>query len=213
MKIIKGVGERLLPHWIAAELRPILAFSGAGASLLAGSRILLLRGWDLLGAHLHGWEKAGAVLGGGYLIGYACWHAPHIAQFAAPAAAVGWCVAAWWAVPPPAPEPPAAPAEEEPPELTRDELAAIVRRVAEDRQGAHLADLLTTPELVGWTQPELKATAGLLRLPVGEFKLILDGRQRVRDGIRVRDLPPGPPSAPPADPSPEPLPDALSEPG
>jgi len=213
MKIVKEVGEQRLPRRIAAEVRPILAVRGAGTALLAGSRILVRRGWTLLGEHFDGWQRYAAVAFGGYVTVYACGHAPHIARFAVPGVVVGWCVAAWWVAPPassPAVENNEAGAA---PELTLDELADAVRRVAKHRQGAHLADLLAEPEFVGWTQSELKATAVDSGLPVEEFKLILRGRQRVRDGVRVRDLPPAPaprppveaPSGGPADPAPQPL--------
>lgn len=214
MKIIKGVGERLLPSWLAAELRPILVFTGAGAALCAGSVVLAGRGWTWLRERLNFWEAVGALLTGAYLAGYGCLHASHIARFAIPGTVVAWCAAAW-CVAPAAPD--AEPAEqpvEATPELALAELAAIVRRVARHRQGAHLADLLAEPELEGWTQPELKAAITVeFGLPVEEFKLILGGRQRVRDGVRVRDLPPAPaptppveaPQSTPSDPAPHPL--------
>lgn len=217
MKIVKEAGGQPTPrlhHRIGAELRPILAVTGAGTALLAGSRILLRRGWTLLGQHLDGWERYGTLVFGGYIAVYAARHAPHTARFAVPAAVVAWCVAAWWVAPPPAGAEPVEETDEEPEdELTLDELASLVRRIAAHRQGAHLADLLQTPELTSWTQPELKATAVDLGLPVEEFKLIFSGRQRVRDGIRLRDLPhapaPAAPTAPPpgapADPAPQPL--------
>lgn len=209
MKIVKKVGERL-PPWLATEIRPILAFTGAGSALVTGSRILTRRGWDALSERLYGWEKYGAIAASGYVMVYAAGHAPDAARFAVPGAVVAWCVAAWWVAPPPTREKPGEQPCDEPDELTLDELAALVRRVSAHRQGAHLADLLQEPELVGWTQPELKATAVDFGLPVEEFKLILRGRQRVRDGVRVRDLPPAPavealPGAP-ADPAPQPLP-------
>lgn len=220
MKIIEEVEEQPptpgLHRRMAAELRPILAVRGAGASLFAGSIVLVRRGWTLLGRHLDGRERLGALAFGGYVTVYAAGHAPHIAQFAIPAAAVAWCVAAWWVAPLPgqfaAEED--VPDEEAEPLLSLDEFAVVVRRVSRHRQGAHLADLLQEPELVGWTQPELKAAAVAFGLPVEEFKLILGGRQRVRDGVRVRDLPPAPDTAPPAstpsgtpaDPAPQPLP-------
>jgi hypothetical protein len=230
VKIVKEAGEQTTPRLhrrIAAELRPILAVRGAGASLYAGSCILIRRGWTLLLERLDGWERYGALAFGGYVTVYGCMHAPHLARFAVPGAVVGWCVAAWWTAPLPARPPAQQPDEEEEtgPELTLDELAAVVRRVAKHRQGAHLADLLNEPELVGWTQPELKATAVDFGLPVEEFKLILSGRQRVRDGIRVRDLPPepapepaveapaAPPPGPPADPAPQPLSAPATGPG
>lgn len=193
MKIVKGVGERLLPRWLADELRPILAFTGAGAALWAGSCELVRRGWNALGEHLNGWERLGALPAAGYALTYACWHAPHIARFAVPFAGLAWCVAALCVSPLAIEETvEVQPAADDTPALALAELAAIVRRVAGPRQGAHLADLLSEPELAGWTQPELKANAIHFELPVEEFKLILAGRQRVRDGIRLRDLPPEP---------------------
>lgn len=193
MKIIKGVGERLLPLWLADELRPILAFTGAGAALWAGSCEIVRRGWNALGEHLNGWERIGALACTGYALTYACWHAPHIARFAVPFAGLAWCVAALCVSPPAIEETvQVQSAADDTPALALAELAAIVRRVAGPRQGAHLADLLSEPELAGWTRPELKANAIHFGLPVEEFKLILAGRQRVRDGIRLRDLPPEP---------------------
>lgn len=213
MKIVKRVGERL-PRWLTAEVGPVLAFAGAGSSLLVGSCVLVGLGWTALGARFDKWERLGVLGFAGYLAVYGCWHAPQIAHFAVPGVVVAWCVAAWCVAPPAAR--PAAEHDNEgaAPELTLGELAALVRRVAKHRQGAHLADLLQEPELEGWTQPELKATAVDFGLPVEEFKLILRGRQRVRDGIRVRDLPPAPapappveaPPGPPADPAPHPFP-------
>jgi hypothetical protein len=212
MKIVKRMGERL-PRWVAAEVGPVLAFTGAGSSLFAGSCILAGRGWTALGARFDKWERLGVLLFAGYLAVYSCTHAPQIARFAVPGALVAWCAAAWWVAPRTFRA--AAPEQllETAPELTLTELAELVRRVAAHRQGAHLADLLAESELVGWTQPELKATAADFGLPVEEFKLMLDGRQRVRDGIRVRDLPPAPAPAtlgtlPPngsASPAPQPL--------
>ncbi|MFI7293985.1 hypothetical protein [Streptomyces sp. NPDC050121] len=220
MKIVKEVGEQPpapgLHRRMAAELRPILAVRGVGASLFAGSIVLVRRCWTLLGRHLDGWERFGALAFGGYVTVYAAIHAPHIARFAVPGAAIVWCTAAWCVAPLPGPPVDEEGASDEESEalLSLDEFSAVVRRVSRHRQGAHLADLLQEPELVGWTQPELKAAAVAFGLPVEEFKLILGGRQRVRDGIRVRDLPPAPDTAPPAstpsgtpaDPAPQPLP-------
>jgi hypothetical protein len=221
MKIVKKVGERLLPDWLAAELRPILVFTGAGAALVSGSVALAVRAWEKLRERLSAWESAGAIAIGAYVAAFGCVHAPHIAHFAIPGTVIAWCLAAW-CVAPTAPR--AEPAEqpvEAAPGLALAELAAVVRRVARHRQGAHLADLLAEPELAGWTQPELKAAiTGEFGLPVEEFKLILGGRQRVRDGVRVRDLPKTPAPAPPveapqgapADPAPHPLPVPSSGP-
>lgn len=221
MKIVKKVGERLLPSWLAAELRPILVFTGTGAALMSGSVVLAVRAWGQLRERLSAWESAGALVIGAYVTAYGCWHAPHVARFAIPGTVITWCVAAW-CVAPTAPR--AEPAEQQveaAPGLALAELAAIVRRVARHRQGAHLADLLAEPELTGWTQPELKAAITVeFGLPVEEFKLILGGRQRVRDGVRVRDLPLAPtpepapeaPAAPPPDPPADPAPPAPSRP-
>ncbi|ODA69532.1 hypothetical protein [Streptomyces sp. AVP053U2] len=216
MKITKDVGTGesstpLLPHRIAAELRPILTVTGAGTALWQGSLILVRRGWTLLGAHLHGWERFGALGFAGYVTVYTAGQAPHIAQFAAPVAAVAWCGAAWWVAPPvPRRKQPAEPVDVQEPDvaltLALDTLSVVVRRVAGDRQGAHLADLLTEPELKGWEQPDLKAAITAFGVPVEEFKLRLAGRQRVRDGVRLRDLPPpaAPSTAPDGDPAPAP---------
>lgn len=215
MKIVKKVGERLLPSWLAAELRPILVFTGAGAALWAGSCELVRRAWKATAGY-DTRERLIALGVAGYVIAYGCWHAPHVARFAIPGTVIAWCLAAWCVAPTaPRAEPVEQPVEAAPaPGLALVELAAVVRRVAKHRQGAHLADLLAEPELAGWTQPELKATLTAdFGLPVEEFKLILGGRQRVRDGVRVRDLPPAPATTPPveaergapADPAPRPL--------
>lgn len=210
MKIVKEIGERLLPSWLAAELRPILVFTGAGAALMSGSVVLAVRAWGKLRERLSAWESVGALVVGAYVTAYGCWHAPHVARFAIPGTVIAWCVAAWSITPAVhRPDPAEQPVDTATDELTLTELADLVRRVAKHRQGAHLADLLAEPELDGWTQPELKATVTAdFGLPVEEFKLILDGRQRVRDGVRVRDLPPAPAAPPPtapADPAPRPL--------
>lgn len=205
MKIIKDAGESTtppLPHRIAGELRPVLAVHGAGSALWTGSLILVRRGWALLGTHLDGLERAGAIAFSGYVTVYAAHQYPSAAEFAAPGAAIAWCVAAWCVAPPatrttPTPSPHTHDADEQREGLALDTLTAVVRRVAGDRQGAHLADLLTEPELEGWEQPDLKAAIQALDVPVEEFKLRFAGRQRVRDGVRLRDLPP-PPALDPA---------------
>lgn len=218
MKIIKKVGERL-PPWLSSEIRPVLTFTGSGVALIHGSVELAARGWQWLGDRLSTWERLGAIAAGGYLAVYGCWHAPHIARFAVPSTVVAWCVAAWWTAPNPAPaESEAAESSDTSAEqpLTLIEFTDLVRRVAGPRQGAHLADLLAQAELEGWTQAELKDTAIVdFGLPVEEFKLIIDGRQRVRDGVRVRHLPPAPATPPPAaltGPAPQPLSDASQNP-
>jgi hypothetical protein len=228
MKIIKKAGESttpLLHQRIAAELRPILAVSGAGTALWTGSRILVRRGWQRLGDHFTGWERLGVLGGGGYVLAYTAYQAPDVTQFALPGGAVAWCLAAWFVASPATrrEQGPTQELEEPRGPLALEQLAAVVRRVAGDRQGAHLADLLAEPELEGWEQPDLKAAIQGLGVPVEEFKLRLDGRQRVRDGVRLRDLPPpatpdpAPGAAPAAvfdgPPDPAPRPDPAPTPG
>ncbi|MFI1532785.1 hypothetical protein [Streptomyces griseus] len=81
-------------------------------------------------------------------------------------------------------------------ELTAEEAAGIIRRVAAlhpRHLGVHLADLLGQPELEGWEQTELKATLTELGLPVTSFKLTFPvGPARTRDGVRLEHLPQAP---------------------
>ncbi|MEU9237137.1 hypothetical protein [Streptomyces subrutilus] len=79
------------------------------------------------------------------------------------------------------------------------EVAAVIRDVAarHQHQGAHLEDLLTEPLFQGWEKAALKAAmTDDWGLPVESFKLIfptLAGkRQRNREGVRLRHLPPTP---------------------
>ncbi len=222
MKITKDVGEHVSPtgpRRLTNEIRSVLAVTGAGTALWRGTRILITRGWDLFGEHLEGWEKWAALAGAGYVAVYATIQQPDVARFVVPASVVGWCLAAWW-VSPPAPRGTAttdAVVVEEPGEtLTLDTLTEVARRVAEDRRGAHLADLLQQPEFAGWEQADLKAAITDLEVPVKGFKLILDGRQRVRDGVRLRDLPapaaPAPGSAAPSGGPVEPAPPTAPDP-
>jgi hypothetical protein len=99
MKIVKAVGERLLPSWLRAELRPVLAFAGAGTTLWTGSLALATRAWTELRERLSVTESLGTLALGVYVAGYGCWHAPHIARFAVPGAIVAWCAAAWYMAP------------------------------------------------------------------------------------------------------------------
>jgi hypothetical protein len=140
MKIVKKVGEQPIPRLhrrLVAELRPVLAVRGAGASLIAGSRVLARRGWAQLGEHLDGWERYGALAFGGYVIVYAAGHAPNVARFAIPGAVVAWCVAAWWMAPPAAAErAPEAEASGPP-----DTFVPWLLHLMGDRPGIHLRDL------------------------------------------------------------------------
>ncbi|MGW1497562.1 hypothetical protein ACWCQW_03040 [Streptomyces mirabilis] len=193
MKIVKETGEQPIPRLhrrIAAELRPILAIRGAGASLYAGSRILIHRGWTLLGERLDGWERYGALAFGGYVTVYGCSHAPHLARFAIPAAAITWCVAAWWAAPPAAVEEPAPePAE---PAVT-DARAAFVRWLLDligDRPGIHLRELYPAmrrlPGNEARTDTQLRAALTMFRIPV--HRSMRDGVTAGRTGVRRDDL-------------------------
>ena len=126
MKIIKEVGERLLPSWLAAELRPILVFTGTGAALWAGSVVLAVRAWGQLRERLSAWESAGALAIGAYVTAYGCWNAPRIARFAIPGTVIAWCLAAWCVAPEaPRAEPVEQPVEAEP-GLALAELAGMV---------------------------------------------------------------------------------------
>jgi hypothetical protein len=186
-----------LPAWLAAEIRPVLAFTGAGRAWWAGTCILVRRGWAQLGEHLTVWEQAGAVAFGGYVIVYGCGHAPHVAQFAVPGAVVAWCAAAWWAAPPtaaPEPEPadePADPAPAADPERAREAWHAFVIEAIGDRQGVHLRDLLDTLQQTGhhpnWEVADVKRVCERAGIPVR-------ARVRVRGlgvtvGVHRDDLP------------------------
>lgn len=194
MKIIKKTGERLLPSWLAAELRPILVFTGAGAALMSGSVVLAVWAWRQLRERLSAWESVGSLAVGAYVAGYGCWHAPHIARFAVPAVVIAWCAAAWSV----APVDPAEPGDEAgrggPAEPDPQDVEDLVRDLIGDgrgilltglRQPLHAADTRAVREVL--------ATAGI----------------KVREGVRTAggngpgvhrdDLPA--PSPPPPTPS------------
>lgn len=207
MKIIKGVGERLLPYWSAAELRPILAFTGAGAALRAGSVALARLGWASLRERLSFWESIGALAVCGYLAGYGCWHAPRVAPFAIPAAAVAWCAAAWWTCPPAAaaPQPTAETVAEPQPEHAPDDVRPAtldwIRQQIGDRQGVHLRDLLDHAQRHSMFE-DLDVTE--LRGHLERWGIPVRNRVRVRGlgvtvGIHRDDLPPLPEPLPAPD--------------
>ena len=184
MKIVKSAGE-----WARAELRPILTFTGAGAALIHGSADLIVSGWLWLGERL-GWrERLGAIAAGGYLAVYSCAHAPHVARFVVPGAAVAWCVAAWWAAAADTDEPPA----DEPAGPDPQDVADLVRDLVGDDKGVLLTALC---------QPLHAADTRAVR------ELLAAAGVAVRPGVRTRggngpgvhrdDLPPLP-----ADPSPD----------
>lgn len=137
MKIVKRVGEQLLPQWIREQVRPVLTFSGVGRALAAGSMILLRRGWAALCERLYGWERFGAVAFGGYVAVYSWLHARQAAPFVLPVVVVAWCAAAWWIAPP-------VTAEAEPtvePSAPTDRFAVWLLEEMGDEPGIHLRDL------------------------------------------------------------------------
>ena len=183
MKIIKGVGERLLPR----SIRPILVFTGAGCALLEGSHILILRMWRCLSRRLEGWERFGAVAFAGHLVVYSCTHAPAVARFAIPAAAVAWCVAAWWAAPPAlAPET----AEETPTEPAPHGFTRWLLDTIGDRPGIHLRELYPAmrqlPGCEGHDNAQLRAALDTLGIPV--HRSLRLGHVAGRSGVRRTDL-------------------------
>ncbi|MEV7389605.1 hypothetical protein [Streptomyces sp. NPDC091215] len=165
MKIVKKVGERL-PTWLGAEIRPVLAFTGAGRALAVGSLVLARRGWDALGEHLHGWERIGALGFGGYVTVYCCEQAPHVAEFAVPGAVVVWCVTAWWVAPAATPEP--APSGEA--SASPDAFVSWLLQLMGDRSGIHLRELYPAmrqlPGHEGRNNAELRAALNTLGVPV-----------------------------------------------
>lgn len=184
MKIITKAGE-ILPRWIIREIRPLLAFRGAGRALADGSRILIQIGWTALSDRLHGWERLGALGAGGYVTVYACAHAPGVTRFAAPAAIVAWCVAAWW-IAPPAAEPPATAPADEP-------TGAFIRWLLDligDRIGVHLRELYPAmrelPGHEGRDDAQLRAALKALGIPIRR-SLRVDGVPG-RSGVARADL-------------------------
>jgi hypothetical protein len=217
----------MTPRLIAPDLRPYLPtprrLAPLAAGVGAGSLALAARGWGWLLAD--GWREAGTRAGAVALGGYVGLHtaltvAGPWTPYLGPGAAACWCVAAWRAAPArefTIEEKPSA--EPEPDgDLTRDEVAALIRAVAarHEHRGAHLDDLLAEPAFKGWEKAELKAALQAdWGLPVESFKLIFAGRQRVRDGVRLTALPEHAPEAPAGAPpggAPEAAPDPLPEP-
>jgi hypothetical protein len=190
MKIVKRVGERLLPDWARAELRPILAFTGAGAALAYGSIELAARSWQWLGDRLNGIERLGVCAGAVYLVGYGCVHAPHIARFAIPGAALAWCMAAWWLAPPALDAPTPAPQV-----LTaRDSFVLWLAALMDGQPGIHLRDLYPAmrqmPGHEGRDNAQLRAALRTLGIPVRRSLRI--GKQSGRSGVALADLQPLP---------------------
>ena len=211
MKIVSRVGERLLPYWPSAGLRSVLAFTGAGSALWAGSVALTARGWAWLCERCDWPERLAAIAAGVYLAGYGCVHAPHVATFAVPGVVVAWCVAAWWMSPAAAiqPEQPTPADVGQPPANSREDVHAAtldwIRRQIGDRQGVHLRDLLNHAQQHGMFEG---LDVSELRGHLQRWGIPVRNRVRVRGlgvtvGIHRDDLPPVPEPLPDRD-SPEP---------
>lgn len=185
MKIVKKVGE-WLPRAIPAEVRPILAFTGAGTALLAGSRELAGRGWDYLCEHLYGWERLGVVAAVGYVAVFECWYYPHIARFAVPGAVVAWCLAAWWITPPPTAE--HAPIVKA--SAPADAFLPWLLDLIGDRPGIHLRDLYPAmrqlPGHEDRDNTQLRAALRTLDIPIRRSLRL--GGVAGRSGVAVADL-------------------------
>jgi hypothetical protein len=206
MKIIKRVGERLLPHWIRDQVRPVLTFTGAGRALVAGSRVLVHRGWTAVCDRLDGWERYGAVAFAGYVVVYAGIHARQAAPFVLPVVVVVWCSAAWCVAPPTATKQVPAVEAEPPTSTPQDVYEATLEWIwgqIGDRQGVHLRDLLEHAQAHGMLGG-LDVTT--LRAHLERHGFPVRDRVRVRGlgvtvGIHRDDLPP----------LPQPLPDRESQ--
>ncbi|MFI1161970.1 hypothetical protein [Streptomyces sioyaensis] len=263
VETVTEAGERAKAGTDSPGLRAYLPTRQTARALCSGSAVLIGKGWAWITAE--GAKEAGSRLLYSGIGLYAGAYLAHTnPQIVMPVAVVGWIGGALMFAPSPPPpgkgRPPVdltkqAAVEDQDQDLDEDEVldepepdldavVGLVRRLAgTQHQGAHLDDLLATGELGDWDKDELKAALAEWEIPVGEkgFKLTLDGRQRVRQGVRLRDLPAGvgeapaaagegapsgPPSAPAqapastppegaaegaADPSPPPAPGALSE--
>ncbi|MFE3776122.1 hypothetical protein [Streptomyces sp. NPDC059122] len=199
---------------IRESLRALRPSRQLGVEVYDGSLGLLRQG----AAWLFKDKAVGGRLGGVAVGAYALvWEAGHHPQFVMPAIAVGWTVAAVTvghrdhSPTPPAKRRPRvsltkstpAPAADEDQEhedqdedeVTLDEVVLVIRDIAaaNGHQGAHLEDIAA--ELT-WTKAELRDALDEWGVPVAEFKLRFGGRQRVRVGVRLRDLPGGVGEAP-----------------
>ncbi|AIA08610.1 hypothetical protein [Streptomyces noursei] len=203
---------------IRESLRALRPSRQLGVEVYDGSLGLLRQG----AAWLFKDKAVGGRLGGVAVGAYALvWEAGHHPQYVMPAIAVGWTVAAVTVghrdhspTPPAKRRPrvsltkstpgPAADEDQEhedqdEDEVTLDEVVLVIRDIAaaNGHQGAHLEDIAA--ELT-WTKAELRDALDEWGVPVAEFKLRFGGRQRVRVGVRLRDLPGGVGEAPPPPP-------------
>ncbi|MCX4639529.1 hypothetical protein OG775_31195 [Streptomyces platensis] len=213
-------GERAEAGHDSPGLRAYLPNRQMVRALCSGSAVLVGRGWAWITAE--GPKETRARLGYTALGAYAgVYVADSMPQIVMPAVVVGWIGAALMLAPsPPPPGGAARPAvnltkgaDEEHQEDEHDQaveededfvepdmetVAGLIRRLAGTQQGAHLDDLLATGELGDWDKDELKTALAEWEIPVEEkgFTLRFSGRQRVRQGVRLRDLPAGAGEAP-----------------
>jgi len=184
----------------------------AATALRSGSALLLTKGWRLVAPHSPLWERIGYVAGGGYVIGHTATvvDTGSAAPYLAPGTVILWCTAAWMIAPPPdrtSPEADSTQTENSEPEDEEDLLdiefvAALIRKVAGDTQGAHLEGLLATGEFGSRSKADLKALLiEEYHLPVESFGIRVEGRKYTRDGVRLRHLPPTAADPTPSDPA------------
>ncbi|QKM65782.1 hypothetical protein STSU_000065 (plasmid) [Streptomyces tsukubensis NRRL18488] len=201
-----------------SDLRPYLPtrtnLSGPLSGVGAGSVVLLGRGWKWLwaeGPHDAAIRAGGVALGVYATINTVPAVAGPYAPFMPSAAAVGWCIAAklhapskgkktetpGTAEPDDVTEDPGDADSESikahaPEEIDVDDVVRLIRDIAarNGHQGTHLDDLVAQPLFEGWLKAELKAELTTRwGFHVENFKLFFDGRQRNRDGVRLRHLP------------------------
>ncbi|RYJ26457.1 hypothetical protein CU044_3750 [Streptomyces sp. L-9-10] len=121
----------------------------AATALLAGSGVLIRKGWQALPDD-NPLARLGYVGLGGYIAVYAAAHAGPATPFVAPTAVLGWCIAAWTVSPEPGEEPEAEDhtdhaeeeAEEDGIELSeRDVFLLWLEEVTRGRSGIHFTEL------------------------------------------------------------------------
>ncbi|MGW7024280.1 hypothetical protein ACWGGS_33745 [Streptomyces decoyicus] len=211
-------GERAKAGADSPGLRAYLPTRQLARALCSGSAVLIGKGWAWITAE--GAKEAGSRLLYSGIGLYAGAYLAHTnPQIVMPVVVVGWIGGALMFAPSPPPPGKAKPRvdlskpaavqdqdlvedqelDEPEPEPDLEAVARLVRRLAgTEHQGAHLDDLLTTGELGDWDKDALKAALAEWEIPVGEkgFTLRFGGRQRVRQGVRLRDLPAGVGEAP-----------------
>lgn len=213
---VTEAGERTTAGADSPGLRAYLPTRQVARALCSGSAVLVGKGWAWITAE--GVKEAGSrLLYSGIGLYAGAYLAHSNPQIVMPVAVVGWIGGALMLAPSP-PPPGKAKAERrvdlskqaaveddldedqdlDEPEPDFDVVVELIRRLADGRQGTHLAQLVASGELGDWEQADLKAALAQWDLPVEEFKLRLDGRQRVREGVRVRHLPAGAGEAPAA---------------